>query len=814
MTSHEKTAVSRRTFVKGSALAGLGAAAMGATSMFGCATQDAGSDADENLAATGTEPVADEIIWTHCAVNCGSCCALQCHVQDGEIKYVESDNTGDATLGEPQLRACLRGRSIRRWLQSPDRLNKPLKRVGKRGEGKFEEISWEEALDTIASEMKRIRETYGDEAMTVHYSSGVCQGQVQAAPVNRLMNLTGGYLNYYGSYSSAHISAAGTYTYGGGTYGSSFLTIQPGELVVMFGDSPADTRMGGGAHTNDFAYIRESTGCRVINIDPRMTDTTCGQGGEWIPIRPGTDGALCAALAYEIINNGWADEEFLHKYCVGYDEETLPESAKGKNASYKDYILGNGPDGTPKTPAWAAAITLIPEQRIIDLAREMHEADPVYICQGYGPQRRANGEITARAIMVLPQLLGQIGKPGTTDGRREGSVSVGLGMLPAGDNPVATKIPTFEWPNAILHGEELTALNAGVQGVDKMSSSIKFIWNYAGNCLTNQHSDINYTHEILSDESLVEFIVTSEVFMTDSAKYSDIIIPDLTSQEQISITSDGYADNMIAVIFGSPVYEPKFERRGIYEVCADLADRLGVGDEFTEGKTREDWLREIYDTAREANAEKGMDMPTWDEGYAMGVWKMKPEPKISLAEFIADPEANALPTPSGKIEIYSETLAGFEETWELADDEVVTALPIYDPGFLGYEACTEEYPLQITGFHYKAHTHSSYANNEVIQTAAHHVAWVNPIDADARGIKDGDTIRVFNDCGEILIEAKVTPRVIPGNVSIPQGMWHDADMTGDKVDKGGCINTLTKYRPTPLAKANPQHSNIGQIAKA
>ena len=810
MTNHEKTSVSRRTFVKGSALAGLGAAAMGTASLFGCAPA---AESTGELADTG-EAVADTIVWTHCAVNCGSCCALQCHVQDGEIKYVESDNTGSAELGEPQLRACLRGRSIRRWLQSPDRLNKPLKRVGKRGEGKFEEISWEEALDTIASEMKRIRETYGDEAMTSHYSSGVCQGQVQANPVKRLLNLTGGFLNYYGSYSSAHISAAGTYTYGGGTYGSSFLTIQPGQLVVLFGDSPADTRMGGGGHTHDFAYIRETTDCRVITIDPRMTDTTCGQGGEWIPIRPGTDGALCAALAYEIINNGWADEEFLHTYCVGYDEETLPESAKGKNASYKDYILGNGPDGTPKTPAWAAAITLIPEKRIVDLAREMHESDPCYICQGYGPQRRANGEITARAIMVLPQLLGQIGKPGTSDGRREGSMSVGLGMIPTGENPVKTNIPTFEWPNAILHGEELTALNAGVQGADKMSASIKLIWNYAGNCLTNQHSDINYTHDILADESLVEFIVTSEIFMTDSAKYSDIIIPDLTSQEQLSISSDGYSDNMIAVIFGAPVYEPKFERRGIYEVCADLAERLGVGDEFTEGKTREDWLREIYDETRTANAEKGMDMPTWDEGYAMGVWKMKPEPIVKLADFVEDPVANALPTPSGKIEIYSETLAGFEATWELAEDEVVTALPIYDPGFLGYEACTEEYPLQITGFHYKAHTHSSYANNEVIQTAAQHVAWVNPVDAEARGIKDGDTIRVFNDCGEIRIEAKVTPRVIPGNVSIPQGMWHDADMAGDRVDHGGCINTLTKYRPTPLAKANPQHSNIGQIAKA
>ena len=116
----------------------------------------------------------------------------------------------------------------------------------------------------------------------------------------------------------------------------------------MFGNSPADTRMSGAGHTHDLAAMRKATGCKVICIDPRMSDTVCGQGGEWIPIRPGTDGALCAALAYEIINNGWADEEFLHTYCVGYDEETLPESAKGKNASYKDYIWATAPTQRPR----------------------------------------------------------------------------------------------------------------------------------------------------------------------------------------------------------------------------------------------------------------------------------------------------------------------------------------------------------------------------------------------------------------------------------------------------------------------------------
>ena len=267
---------------------------------------------------------------------------------------------------------------------------------------------------------------------------------------------------------------------------------------------------------------------------------------------------------------------------------------------------------------------------------------------------------------------------------------------------------------------------------------------------------------------------------------------------------------MEAVLFAQPVYEPKFERRGIYEVCADLAERLGVGEEFTEGKTREDWLRQLYEAARE----KDDRLPTWDEGFAMGVYKRNVEPVVALQAFIEDPEANPLATPSGKIEIYSEQLATFRDTWELAADEVIDPLPIFDPGFDSYVNLTEEYPLIIVGFQSKASTHSSYANNSIIESAIEHAAWVNPIDAEERGIVDGDMLRVFNAHGEIRITAKVTPRVIPGTVAIPEGKWHDADMAGDRIDYGGCINTLTNYRPTPLAKANPQHSNIGQIAKA
>ncbi|RXZ53950.1 dimethyl sulfoxide reductase subunit A [Senegalimassilia faecalis] len=797
--------MNRRTFVKSTgalgALAAVGGAAATGANLFN-ATEPAHAESEE------------KIVYTHCAVNCGCCCVWKCHVQDGEIKYIESDNTGSGDFADPQMRACLRGRSARRWLQSSERLNYPMKRAegAKRGEGKFERISWDEALDTIASEMKRIREKYGDESMYLQYASGVTMGVWGSSPVGRLLNLTGGYLTYYGTYSNGQLMRSSFYTYGeAGGYGSNYQTLQDNELVVMFGSSPVETRMGGTGQGNNLVYAREKHNLRIINIDPRLNDTAAGDNTEWIPIRTGTDAALCAALSYEIINNGWADEEFLHKYCVGYDEETLPESAKGKNASYKDYILGTGYDMTPKTPAWASKITLVPEQRIKDLAREMHEANPVFITQGYGSQRHSNGEATGRAIMVLPQLLGQIGKPGMNDGRRENKIGFAMSGFPAGKNAVSTQIPFFLWYKAIEAPETMTNLNSGIMKAEKLKSGIKFLFNYAGNALTNQHSDINHSHDVLVDESKCEFIVCCDVFMTDSCKYADIILPDLTSQEQLSLVGAPYNDNLKAIIYGQPVYEEKFERRGIYEVCSELAKRLGVYDEYTDGgKTREDWTKKLYEDFRAKNPQ----IPTWEEGVKMGFYKEERVGElIAHQKFIADPEANPLKTPSGKIEIYSEDLAKIRDTWDL-EEGTVEPIPFFDPGFESYQDLSDEYPLLIQGFHYKAHTHSSYANNQIVQDAAPHFAWMNPADAESRGIKDGDTVKVFNDRGEIRILAKVTPRAMPGHVFIPQGSWHNADMSGDRVDYGGCINTLTIAKPTPLGKCNPQHSNVGQVEKA
>ncbi len=229
-----------------------------------------------------------------------------------------------------------------------------------------------------------------------------------------------------------------------------------------------------------------------------------------------------------------------------------------------------------KTPQWASQITGIPEDRIIKLAREIGTAKPAYICRGWGATTPgANGELTARAIAMLPILTGNVGISGGNSGARESTYTITIERLPVLDNPVKTSISCFSWTDAIDHGPQMTAIRDGVRGKDKLDVPIKFIWNYAGNTLVNQHSDINKTHEILQDESKCEMIVVIENFMTSSAKYADILLPDLMTVEQEDIIPNDYAGNMGYLIFLQPVTSEKFERKPIYWILSEVAKRLG-----------------------------------------------------------------------------------------------------------------------------------------------------------------------------------------------------------------------------------------------
>ena len=792
-----KAEISRRSLMKTSALGSLALASSAFTLPF------------SQMVRAAEAPVEEKAVWSSCTVNCGSRCLLRLHVKDDTVYWVESDTTGDDVYGNHQVRACLRGRSIRRRMNHPDRLKYPMKRVGKRGEGKFERISWDEALDTISDNLRRILKDYGNEAVHVLYGTGVDGGNITNSNVPyRLMNSCGGFLSRYGSYSTAQISAARSYMFGAND-GNSPDDIANTKLVVMFGNNPAETRMSGGGVTYYVEQARERSNARMIVIDPRYNDTAAGREDEWLPIRPGTDGALACAIAWVLITENMVDQPFLDKYCVGYDEKTLPANAP-RNAHYKAYILGEGPDGIAKTPEWASQITGVPADKIIKLAREIGSTKPAFISQGWGPQRHANGEIATRAISMLAILTGNVGINGGNSGAREGSYSLPFVRMPTLENPIQTSISMFMWTDAIERGPEMTALRDGVRGKDKLDVPIKMIWNYAGNCLINQHSEINRTHEILQDDKKCELIVVIDCHMTSSAKYADILLPDCTASEQMDFALDASCGNMSYVIFNDQVIKPRFECKTIYEMTSELAKRLGVEQQFTEGRTQEEWMRHLYAQSREAIPE----LPTFEEFRKQGIFK-KRDPQghhVAYKAFREDPQANPLTTPSGKIEIYSQALADIAATWELPEGDVIDPLPIYTPGFESYQdPLNKQYPLQLTGFHYKSRVHSTYGNVDVLKAACRQEMWINPLDAQKRGINNGDKVRIFNDRGEVHIEAKVTPRMMPGVVALGEGAWYDPD--AKRVDKGGCINVLTTQRPSPLAKGNPSHTNLVQVEK-
>lgn len=739
------------------------------------------------------------------------------HVVDGEIKYVETDNTGDDDFeGLHQVRTCLRGRSMRRRVYNPDRLKYPMKRVGARGEGKFKRISWDEAFDTLAASMKSIINEYGNEAIYLNYGTGTLGGTMTrswppgSTLLARLMNCCGGYLNHYGDYSTAQIAAGLNYTYGGWADGNSPSDIENSKLVVLFGNNPGETRMSGGGVTYYLEQAREKSNAKMIVIDPRYTDTAAGREDEWIPLRPGTDAALACALAYVMISENLVDQPFLDKYCVGYDEKTLPEGAP-KNSHYKAYILGQGTDKTAKTPQWAEAITGIPAAKIIKLGREIGSVKPAYIVQGWGPQRHANGENTSRAIAMLAILTGNVGINGGNSGAREGSYGLPFVRMPTLENPIKTSISMFLWTDAIERGPEMTATRDGVRGKDKLDVPIKFIWNYASNCLINQHAEINRTHDILQDDKKCEMIVVIDNHMTSSAQYADIILPDCTASEQMDFCLDASSGNMAYVIFADQVIKPRFECKNIYEMTSELAKRMGVEQQFTEGRTQEGWLRHLYQQSQKAIPE----LPSFEEFRKQGIFK-KRDPAghhVAYKTFRADPVANPLTTPSGKIEIYSAELAQIAATWELQPDDVIDPLPVYAAGFESFDdPLNQKYPLQLTGFHYKARTHSTYGNVEVLKAACRQEMWINPLDARERDIKNGDIVRIFNGRGEVQINAKVTPRMMPGVVALGEGAWYSPDE--NRIDRAGSINVLTTQRPSPLAKGNPSHTNLVQVTKA
>jgi len=580
------------------------------------------------------------VIRTGCpAHNCGGRCLLRAHVQGGRIIRLETDDRPEDPIASPQLRACTRGRAYLRRQYHPDRLTTPLRRTGNRGDGEFKPTTWDEALEEMAGQLTRVRDKYGHGALFVPYGTGGYTQLTGSQTARRLLNCFGGHLDHYNSYSWGATNIATPTTAGTTKCGNERQDWLHSKLIIMWGWNPAEARDG----TNSDYFILQARrrGARIVCLDPRHTASAASLADEWIPLRPGTDAALMSAMAHVIITEGLHDTEFIDRCCSGFDSNQMPSEAASEE-SYRDYILGTR-DGTPKTAEWAEAITTVPRDTIERLAREYATSKPAVLYQGYAMQRRAYGEQVVRAGMALAAITGNVGIKGGWASGLSSQPTAGpyWNMFPEGENPHGLSIPCFLWTEAVLRGREMGrdhgVLGLEERGRDTLESDIKLIWSVASNVLANQHGNLNWTAEILRDESLIEFIAVQDNFLTPSARFADLVLPACTQFETWGL-ADGWKYGQEVILLPQLV-EPLGESRSDFRICADIAEKLGIAEQYTEGRDERAWTSWIIDRYRE---EWFPDIPSLDEMVAenMGAYtEPVTEPVIGLAISAATPRA-------------------------------------------------------------------------------------------------------------------------------------------------------------------------------
>jgi anaerobic dimethyl sulfoxide reductase subunit A len=704
---------------------------------------------------------SEKTVISSCPHDCGGRCVLKVHVKDHIITKIETDD-GEGT----QLRACARGRAYRQRVYSPDRLKYPMKRIGERGEGKFKRISWDQALEEISSELIRIKETYTPEAiLNISYSGNTGTFLHNQLSLFRLLTMFGGFTPIWGSASFWGSLFSSETTFGTVTAGHTGDDIPNAEFIIMWGWNPAETVQK--TNTAHYLSLAKEKGITIVSIDPRFTDSAAAFANQWIPIRPGTDTAMIIAMAYVMITEDLHDKEFLEKYTVGFDK-------------FESYVLGTD-DNQPKTPAWAETITGVKAETIEKIAKQYAQNKPSKILTLGAPGRTAFGEQFHRSLSTLSAMTGNIGIYGG-EPAAFGLPPVGL-QPAAGTGLIARKmtgnLPEGARQRPAIHITKLwDAILKGKDGGYPADIKMAYITN--GNPV-NQFMNSNKAAEALKK---LETIIVHEQFMTPTAKYADILLPINTQFERNDIIRPWQGGPYC--IYLNKAIDSLYESKSDLEICTGLAKKLGLSgyNELTE----DEWLRDFWEAAKDLTDSK--PLPDYDSFKKEGIFKVKTDkPIIAFAKQIKDPKNNPFPTPSGKIEIYSEKL-------EERNTPNLPPIPMYIETWEGRnDPLAKKYPLQLISTHSKRRIHSNMDNIPWLKNLEPHVAWVNPEDAKTRGLKNNDNARVFNDRGTISIKVKVTERIIPGTVSVGQGAWFSPDKEG--VDRGGCANVLLKDEHSP-----------------
>lgn len=752
---------------------------------------------DENV-RTAIADAVERVVSTCSTFDCGGKCHIRAHLKDGVLTQITSRLDDELNEAMPVMRACVRGRAYRKFVYHPDRLKYPMKRVGKRGEGKFERITWDEATTLIADHMKRTAEQYGAASRFISVSTGDSSGAFTGTGMlKRLLNLTGGHLPYYHSVSMGNTAAITPYTYGTAATGSTLDTLEDTKLVILWGHNPNESIFG---HTNHYYQKMKSNGTKFIVVDPRYSDTAASLADQWIPLKPTTDNAVMDAMMYVIFTENLHDSDFIKRCTIGFDEQNMPQGV-AENESLVAYLTGRK-DGVQKTPEWAEKISGVPAQTITQLAREYATTKPAALIQGWGPQRHECGERVARGATLLATITGNVGvKGGWASGYGGIGSRLGINGPDELENPVKANICVTSWVDAIEDASQITPEKHGLKGVDRLDSNIRMIFSMAGNYLTNQNTNILRAAKVLEDESKVEFIVYNDLYMTPSAKYADLLLPDVSFLECWNIGGTWGSGNYF--MLSEKLIEPEFERRPSYAWLTDVAEKLGVKEAFTEGRSNEEWIAYLLERARENMPQE--NIPTLDELRVKRIHYFNSEPHVAFARNVADPQRHPFNTPSGKIEIFSKRLYDMKNPG-------IPALSHYVPATEGPEdTLTAKYPLQLITWKGRNRANSTQFANPWLQEVQQQELWINPIDAQHRELEQGDKVKIYNDRGITMIPVKITPRIMPGVVALQAGAWWAPDQNG--VDIGGCANVLTSDRTTPLAKGNTHQTLLVEVNK-
>ncbi|MGV8083830.1 MAG: molybdopterin-dependent oxidoreductase [Coriobacteriia bacterium] len=856
---------SRRSFLKWSAALG-GTVAL-AGGFVGCSS---GAKAEDTVVPLPKEEGEWKPALCRNMSGCASSCANFGLLKDGVVVRMKVDDRSEDSPANPQRRGCHRGMAHLQRVYGEERLKYPMKRKNwqpgggenaqgqLRGKDEWERISWEEALDLTCTELKRIRDTYGNSAVY--------------APQSQVFNHVGGATDLFGTTSTGDSILAIKLFQGNLPINPGhdrFLTPKNTKLVVLLGQNTAFT-----SATTRFYFtqlLRQQSGAKIYSIAPDYNNSAVALGATWVPVRPGTDCALFLAMAYHMIKNNLQDQDFLDRCCVGFDADHMPEGAP-REENFKDYVLGTY-DGTPKTPEWACEICGTDPELIKQLATDMCTIKPcLFSINGRSPWRTSNGRGSGHAAYVVGWMTGNVGIEGGLVGQNSGSITGAIGgdsggWLYAGqsadpkinnplfpktavwggygyDDPFDTTITAIAYSdtwNAILN-KEFTAPSRGKVPID-----IHAVVNICNISLGNNFINTTMgTVEAIKAYRTLDFVVCHDISLSAKSKYADIVFPDTFAWEEAGYVLPMGDPNVI--YWMEQLIEPPYECRPVRYLERELLRGLGGNpDEIHPFSDKQLFYQQVAGaTILSPTAQKMVPLVTITQadidkygvtgkpqegiigfrevldqgGYVLqrepgDFYEMASQAKTN-AKFRSDPAGNPLSTKSGKLEIYCSELKRVFEAFMFETD--VKCIPFYRKTKHSYEDSFTDwknkvkgpYPIQIVTPHSIRGTHSCLNDIPYLRKAHPRELVLNTIDAKARGLKTGDTALVTSRYGKILRNVAVTDSVMPGVAQVWHGSWDDFDEDG--IDRGGCSNTLIGANTMGYG-SQPYNSTLVEVEK-